>query len=309
MIATVTLNTSVDRRYNIAEIKKNTIQRSKDYQATAGGKGINVSRVINSLDQKLVAMGFIGGSTGDFIFNELEKLKIKSDFTKIEAATRTCLNIIDRNSNSIEILENGPQIKESEKKRFLINFKKKLKKFEVVTISGSLPAGLEKNFYQKIIKIAKRQNKVVILDTSGEALIKGIEAAPDIIKPNKGEIETIIDFSIEKEKDFLEAAKVLQSMGAKNIAFSLGKNGMYYISENEAYKVEVPKIEAVNITGSGDSVVAGLAAAVKEKMNIKKMLKLANACGVANAVEKKTGYINKKNVEKYSRRIKVNKIK
>jgi tagatose 6-phosphate kinase len=308
MIATVTLNTSVDRRYNIKEIKKNTVQRTTDYQATAGGKGINVSRVINLLDQELVAMGFIGGFSGDFILNELEKLNIKSDFTRVKAATRTCLNLIDQNNDSIEILENGPQITEAEKIRFLDNFEAKIGEFEVITISGSLPAGLENDFYQKIIKIAKKKNKAVILDTSGKALIGGIEAGPDIIKPNKSEIEAVIGFSIDHEIDFLKAGKKLQSMGAKNIALTLGKNGMYYLAEDISYKVEIPKVDAVNATGSGDSVTAGLAVAIKQEMNIEEMLIYANACGVANVVEKKTGCINKKNIEKYSKKIKVTKV-
>lgn len=308
MIVTVTLNTSVDRRYNIKEIKKNTVQRTTDYQATAGGKGINVSRVINLLDQELVAMGFIGGFSGDFILNELEKLNIKSDFTRVKAATRTCLNLIDQNNDSIEILENGPQITEAEKIRFLDNFEAKIEEFEVITISGSLPAGLENDFYQKIIKIAKKKNKAVILDTSGKALIGGIEAGPDIIKPNKSEIEAVIGFSIDHERDFLKAGKKLQSMGAKNIALTLGKNGMYYLAEDISYKVEIPKVDAVNATGSGDSVTAGLAVAIKQEMNIEEMLIYANACGVANVVEKKTGCINKKNIEKYSKKIKVTKV-
>jgi len=308
MIATVTLNTSVDRRYNVSEIKKNTVQRTNDYQATAGGKGINVSRVIKLLDQELLAMGFIGGFSGNFIFNELEKSNIKSDFTRIKAATRTCLNIIDENNDSIEILENGPKITEAEKRRFLDNFESKIKEFEVITISGSLPAGLENDFYQKIIQIAKMKNKAVILDTSGKALIAGLKAGPDIIKPNKNEIEALIGSSIDNEKDFLKAGKKIQSMGAKDIALTLGENGMYYLTEDILYKVEIPKVDTANVTGSGDSVTAGLAVAITEKMNIEKMLKFANACGVANAVEKKTGYINQKKVEKYFKKIKVSKI-
>ncbi|PUU87530.1 1-phosphofructokinase [Halanaerobium congolense] len=308
MIAAITLNTSVDRRYNIKEIKKNTVQRTGDYQATAGGKGINVSRVINLLNREVTALGFIGGFSGDFIFDELEKLEIDSDFTRIKGITRSCLNIIDQNNNSIEVLENGPQITTEEKEEFLNNYQKKINKFDVIAISGSLPSGLRTDFYQKIIKIAKGNNKKVILDTSGEALLQGAAGGPYIIKPNKSEIENIVGFNINSESNLLKAAQKLQSHGANNIALTLGKEGMYYITEKEIYKVEVPKIESVNVTGSGDSLTAGLAVALAEKMNIIEMLKFANACGVANAAEKKTGFVELNKVKKYIKKIRVIKV-
>ncbi|ADO76529.1 1-phosphofructokinase [Halanaerobium praevalens] len=308
MIATITLNPSVDRRYNINELKVNTIQRTDDYQATAGGKGINVSRVIKLLDGNLTAMGFIGGYAGKFIKAELKKLKINNSFTKIAAETRSCINIIDHFKSSIEILEKGPEIKVSEKDRFLFDFKNQIKKVKVIIISGSLPEGIENDFYQEIIKIAKINDKKVILDTSGEALINGIKAGPDFIKPNQSELESIFNFKIEKEIDYLKAANKLQKMGAKNIAISLGAKGMYFFSQDSKYKIEVPEIEAINLTGSGDSLVAGLGVAVQRNMDIESSLKLANACGVANAVEKQTAYVDLKKVNNYIDKIKIKEI-
>lgn len=308
MIATVTSNTSVDRRYNIKEIKENTVQRTSDYQATAGGKGLNVSRVINLLNKKVTALGFIGGFSGDFILAELKKLEINSDFTRINGTTRSCLNIIDQNNNSIEVLESGPQISKQERLIFLKNFQEKINNFNLIVLSGSLPAGVGKDFYQKIIKIAKENNKKVILDSSGEALLEGAKAGPDIIKPNKSEVETAVGFAVESENDLIKAAEKMKSLGAINIALSLGKDGMYYITESEIYKVEVPEINAVNVTGSGDSLTAGLAVALEEELDIVEMLKLANACGVANALEKQTGFVQKSKVKKFIDRIKVSKI-
>lgn len=308
MIATITLNPSIDRRYNITKLKANTVQRTDDYLATAGGKGINVSKVIHLLDKKVVASGFLGGYSGNFIKKRLNELNIKDNFINIDGTTRSCLNIIDKNQNSIEILENGPRINKREKLKFLKEYKDKIKKYEVITISGSLPDGIENDFYQKLVKLAKEKNKIVILDSSGKALMNGIEAGPDIIKPNKSEVEEIVDFSLIEENDFLKAGKILRKKGAKNIAITLGKKGMYYITKNSTYKVKVPEIEALNVTGSGDSVVAGLAVAVEQEMSDKKMLKFANACGVANAVEKKTGFIDQSKVVDYSDKIEVNKI-
>jgi len=309
MIATVTLNPSIDRRYNIAELKLNSVQRTGDYQATAGGKGINVTKVIHLLEEEVTAFGFLGGHSGNFMKEKISELKIKGSFTEIEGTTRSCLNIIDAEQNSIEVLENGPEISEAEKEKFLEEYKANLKNVEIITMSGSLPAGIESGFYQKLIEIAKAEAKTVILDSSGRSFVAGLKAGPDIIKPNQSEVEAIVDFPLRTEKDFLKAGSILQQKGAEAIALSRGKAGMFYLDQNKAYKVEVPKIEVLNATGSGDSVVAGLAVAVRRKMSLEEMLKFANACGMANAVEKTTGLVRQKNLEKYMKKIKVREVK
>lgn len=305
MIATITLNPSVDRRYNIEQLKLNSVQRTGDYQATAGGKGINVSKVVNILAEEVTAFGFLGGHSGDFLREKVEALNIKSNFTKIEGTTRTCLNIIDQEQNAIEVLENGPEISSAEKQKFLDQYKASLKNLEVIAMSGSLPKGIESDFYQKLIEIAKSAGKTVILDSSGSSFLAGLKAGPDLIKPNKSEVEAAVGFSLTEKEDFLKAGKILQQKGAKKIALSLGKDGMLYFDQETAYQVKIPEIEVLNVTGSGDSLVAGLAVGLKQNLPLEEMLKLANACGMANALEKTTGFVTKENVEKYQAQIKV----
>jgi tagatose 6-phosphate kinase len=132
-----------------------------------------------------------------------------------------------------------------------------------------------------------------------------LEARPYLIKPNKEELESILDFKLNSEDDFFRAAEILQKKGARNIAISLGGKGMYYFSENDFYKVKVPKVKVLNATGSGDSVIAGFAVALKKKMEIEDMLKLANACGISNVVEKETGFIKPDNVENYFKLVEI----
>lgn len=307
MIATVTLNPAVDRRYNIDRISLNSVKRSSDYGATAGGKGINVSRVLKILGESVEAFGFLGGVEGNFIADRLKALHITNRCTKIKETTRTCLNIIDQENNTMEILEAGPVISQKEKNIFLNNFKSELNRFDLITISGSMPSGLESDFYARLIKIANKADKKVVLDTSGDTLIEAIKAGPYLIKPNQEEIENITKIKLVSRDNVLKAVNKLRQMGANNIAISLGKKGMYYFSKEGDFQIKVPLVEAENVTGSGDSVVAGFASAIIRNLDIKEMLKFANACGTANALEKATARINPENLKNLIKEIGINK--
>ena len=308
MIATLTLNPSVDRRYNIDVLEKNTVNRTDDYKASAGGKGLNVSRVLKMLGGEVAAFGFIGGETGSFIESELEKLTVKNQMFSINGTTRTCLNIIDKNGDNIEVLEAGPNISKEESEKFLEDFKKEIKNYEIFAISGSLPKGLDQNIYSDLIELVNAQGKKVILDTSGDLLVQNLKAKPFLIKPNEEELEDITGIELDSEAAIQKAAHVLLDKGARNIAISLGSKGMYFFGEEGNYKVEIPSIKVQNTVGSGDSSVAGFAYALNKQLSIEEILKLGNACGMSNASQLGTGEIDLRQVEKFIKEIKVTAI-
>lgn len=292
MIGTITLNPAVDRRYNIDELTKNTVKRTEDYHASAGGKGLNVSRVAKILGEDVFAFGFLGGNTGYFIREEISKLDIIDKFTGIEGTTRTCLNIIDNNGDNIEVLEKGPNISNDDKVKFIEEFKNEVDKLDIITISGSLPKGLDMDIYSDIIDIASNKAKKVILDTSGDVLLENLKSKPFLVKPNKEELENITRIKLDSEAAIKMAAHKVLRRGAKNIAISLGSDGMYFFGEEGNFKVDIPKIDVLNTVGSGDSSVAGFAYALSNSLEIEEVLKYANACGMSNAMEKSTGKIN-----------------
>lgn len=292
MIGTITLNPAVDRRYNIDSLDKNTVKRTEDYHASAGGKGLNVSRVLKALGEDVSAFGFLGGTTGDFIRKEVSKLDIGDKFTSIEGTTRTCLNIIDDDGNNIEVLEKGPTISRKDRDKFLKEFKNEIDNFEVITISGSLPKGLDNEIYSKIIEIANSKEKKVILDTSGDALTENLKSKPFLVKPNREELENITGIELDNDSNIRKAAQIVLDKGARNIAISLGSEGMYFFGEEGNFKVDIPKIEVQNTVGSGDSSVAGFAYGIFKGLSIEETLKYSNACGMSNAMRKSTGSID-----------------
>ncbi len=306
MILVINLNASVDKRYELEDIKKGSVMRAKTVENTPGGKGIHVANIATILKEDCLVTGFLGGKTGEFINDKLKDYNIKEDFINIKEDTRACLAFTTEDLVQTEILEPGPNVSEEEKRSFLNKYNSLIDKSTIVVASGSVPKNIDSSFYKDLIKIANSKGKKFLLDTSGELLRKGIEEKPYFIKPNKDEIEALTGKSIKSEEDVISEIKRFQEMGIKLVVISLGAKGSIAGYNDKFYKVTFPKVKAINTVGSGDSYVAGVAVGLNRGYDIKELLKLASACGTANSLEKETGFvreevvldlINKVNVE------------
>jgi tagatose 6-phosphate kinase len=292
MITVLTLNPSIDRSYVLDDFVIGKVQRAKSVIATAGGKGLNVSRVAHCLGGKVCCLGFLGGFTGGFIKKEIEAAGLINHFTPIHGTSRICMNFREKNGTSTELLETGPEIMPDEMKQFEQELQTVLKDTKILVASGSLAQGVPTDYYGKISRICSAQNIKFILDSSGESLRVAIKDRPFLIKPNQEELEYITGIPAKTDEDvFLASSKVLE-MGAENVCVSLGKQGMMLNGSMGRFFVHIPAVKAVNTVGCGDSLVAGLAYALHEDYNILEMLKFANGCGISNALHKGVGQID-----------------
>ena len=291
MILVINLNASVDKKYVMDDLNKGLVMRAKSFLNTPGGKGIHVANVSTILKENCIVTGFLGGKTGEFIHDKLEKYGIKQDFVNIKGDTRECLAIITKDLVQTEILEPGPEVTEEEQKRFIDKYIELLEEANIIVASGSVPRNIPKDFYKKLIDIANSKNKKFLLDTSGDLLREGIEGKPFFIKPNKDEIEFLTGRSIENYKDAIREIKEFHKKGVELVAISLGAEGSVIGYKGVYYKVTVPKITAINPVGSGDSYVAGVAIGLERGYEIEDILMLASACGTANALEEETGSV------------------
>lgn len=305
MILTITLNPAIDSRYNLKDFQIDKVTRCQDYAKTAGGKGLNVSRILQNLGTEVLATGFLGGKIGEYFLELLEKDKIDGDFVSIEGMTRTCLAILGENGSQTEILETGPTITSLENQKFLKHYQEQIKKVNVICASGSLPKGIDKDFYKILGQEAKKLDIPFILDTSGQAFKEGIKGQPFLIKPNKEELESYFGKELNNESEIVEIIKQLLSQGIKYVAVSLGKEGALLGSNEKILKGKPPVINALNPVGSGDSMIGGFAKAILENKTQEEILKLGIACGTANAMELATGRINPKNVKKIIKEISI----
>ncbi|MBS4197711.1 1-phosphofructokinase [Lederbergia citri] len=306
MIITITLNPAIDVSYQSHHFQLNKVQRVANGSKTAGGKGLNVSRVLKQLGCEPLCTGFLGGHSGSWIKSRLNQEGLDHSFIEINEETRTCLAIIDNQyGTQTELLEEGPFITIAEKDKFLSEFSKMLEKAKLITASGSLPKGIPLDIYSEISEMANASNVPFILDTSGKALEYGIQGRPFLIKPNKEELCQYVGKQELTMDEMIDAAKKICETGVQYVLVSLGKEGALLVGHDTVLLAEIPEIPVINPVGSGDSMLAGMAYALKNQYDFKTCLKWACACGMSNAMEAKTGEIHLHKVQELLTKIDV----
>lgn len=290
MITTVTLNASIDKAYHMTQkIENGTVMRVANTYNSAGGKGLNVARVVKLCGSDTKATGLVGGYNGQYLESLLAADGISYEFEHINGETRSCINVLDPGYGSTEYLEGGCEVTSKEEAAFLERFPEIIKDSDVVTISGSAPRGMGTDIYQRMIRIAKDQGKKVILDTSGEYLEKGLESQPTMVKPNKDEIEMLFDIKVNSQEDVIEYAGKIYEKGIPYVVISLGGDGALLICEKGIFQGKPPKLEVVNTVGCGDSMVGAFAVGLERNMEPEDALKYAVAVASANALSPYTG--------------------
>lgn len=297
LIATITLNPSIDKRYTVTTLEKGKVIRTSKVINTAGGKGLNVSRVLKDMGSNVLATGFLGDHNGRFIEEILKRCNIKCEFQWIKDSTRCCIAILDDEGNQTEILEPGPFVLNEEICKFLKVYNDILDKVNILVISGSLPKGLDKEFYKTLINLAKEKEKIVLLDSSGQGLKEAIKSKPYFIKPNIEELEALTNKSLKSDFEIIREIDKLHGEGIELIIISLGKDGAIGSLNGEKYKITPPKVNVINAVGSGDSMVAAVAYALSKSMNLVDLLTIAVSTGTANTMEEVTGHINMDNLK------------
>lgn len=289
MITTVTLNVAVDKAYVIGDFRQGEVMRVVKCTNTAGGKGLNVAKVVKLCQEEVLATGFVGGHAGAYVEDMLRAQNVDSEFVHIDGETRSCINILAADGSSTEFLEPGVPVSEEKVTEFLTKFEHVIEKSEVITISGSVQQGVPTDIYAQLVRMVQQQGKKVILDTSGKLLEAGIQACPTMIKPNSDEIEALLGISINNTNELIEGAKKLQKSGITYVAVSLGKDGAVIVTKDGVYQGMPPKITPVNTVGCGDSMVAAFAVGLARNYNVEECLKYAISVASANALTMETG--------------------
>jgi 1-phosphofructokinase family hexose kinase len=290
MIYTVTLNPALDKEYTVPTLVFDDVMRMDKMRIDYGGKGFNVARMLKSLRKENIALGLVGGHTGNIISQGLEALGIITDLTIIAEETRTNTSIVDAPKNHyIKINEKGPVVSNQEVEMLLEKIKQLADEGDYWVLAGSLPTNVPSNIYAKITRIVNEVGGYVILDTSGDPLKIGIQAAPYLAKPNQHEINQIFDTNASETEEILELVDKLHAQGIKNVLVSLGKDGALLSTPEGHWNALPPRIKAQNPIGAGDAMVAGLVWRLDEGDSASEALPWAIACGTAAANEPGTG--------------------
>lgn len=290
MITTVTLNASIDKAYYLEKDMQNgEVMRVAKCRNTAGGKGINVAKIIHLCKEEVLATGFVGGFSGRYLEYLLEEEQIPYQFIQVKGETRSCINIIDKKYGSTEFLELGFVVTKEKEIEFLKEFEKIVQKSSIITISGSAPRGISETIYRNMIHMAKEQGRKVILDTSGELLKNALTSKPEMVKPNKNELEMLFQTKLTTDEQVIACARKIYDIGIPYVVVSLGSEGAVLICQEGIFRGIPPKITAVNTVGCGDSMVGAFAVAMLREYSPQKALAHAVAVATANALSENTG--------------------
>lgn len=278
MIVTVTMNPAIDKTVDIDVLEWGGLNRIKHVELDAGGKGINVSKTIHEIGGKSIAIGFIAGNTGKIIRSVMDEWNIENDFIEVSGETRTNTKVFEKTGELTELNEPGPVVEEKDVEALLEKLESYADQNTLFVLAGSVPQGVEKDIYRKIIERVHKKGARVLLDADGELFTNVLEAGPDIIKPNRVELEQYAGMDyIASEQELLLIADRLMKKGIGTVAVSMGKSGAIFLQEG--YRVRCPglRVKAHSTVGAGDAMVAALSYAWDEGMSPDDTVKMCMA--------------------------------
>lgn len=289
LIVTVTMNPAIDKTLELERFEYGSLNRISNVIIDVGGKGINVSKTIKELGGETIATGFIGGTGGTLIEKTLKENGIQTDFVIVEDETRTNSKVAEQSGFVTELNEPGPQISQREMDLLIEKLLHYAGKDTIFVISGSIPRGVDKNIYKTLIEMLKEKNSMIFLDADGELFEKSLEAKPDIIKPNRIELEEYfnIDYRVDEE-ELIKLGRKLLEKGVKIVAISLGQMGALFLSENACIKCPGLKVEAHSTVGAGDAMVAALVYGIHEGFEFRECVRLSMAASAGAVTTKGT---------------------
>lgn len=282
MIYTVTFNPSLDYVVNVPSFETGKVNRTTTEIIFPGGKGINVSIVLNNLGIKNKALGFNAGFTGDTLIELLNERGVETEFIKIDSEM-TRINVKLRAQMETEINAQGPEITEEHLQEFYDKLDE-LKSGDYLVLAGSIPASISKSIYKDITKKVKDKDINVVVDATNELMLNVLPYKPFLIKPNMHELGDLFGVTINDREDVIEYAQKLKDMGACNVLVSMAGDGAILLADDDKiYEADAPKGEVKNSVGSGDSMVAGFIASYMEHKDYEKAFKMGVCTGSASA--------------------------
>jgi tagatose 6-phosphate kinase len=295
VILTVTLNTALDITYRVPSLRPHTSHRVTEVTERPGGKGLNVARVLAALGHEVTVTGFTGGATGRMVQDRLTAVPGLVDaLVPVTGPTRRTIAVVDEESgDTTQLNEPGPTVTPTEWSAFQEAYEDLVPSVSAVALCGSLPPGVPVGAYAGLVRTAKAAGVPVLLDTSGEALRRGVAARPDIIKPNADELSELTG-----SHEPLRATQDARRRGALTVVASLGTRGLLAATAEGRWRATPPTHVHGNPTGAGDSVVAGLLSGLVEQLPWPARLTRAVALSAATVLAPTAGDFDRATYEK-----------
>lgn len=306
-ILCVNANAAIDKTVVVKNYRLDEIHHPERVLALPGGKGCNVARAFKCLGGTPVVAGWVGGFAGQFIEAGLQREGIETRFVQTPFESRECIAVLDPDHHTLtEIYERGDAVPSAQVNAFRDLLRAMLPEFSAMTLSGSLPPGVPRDFYGDLIDLAHAANVPVILDTSGKALQFSIAHQPAFVKPNRNELQELLGTKLKTRAEFTNAVRELAARYETGVVLSLGAEGALAVDHKKVYHARPPHIEVKSAVGSGDSMVAGLAYALTRGRAFEEIVRYGVAAGAANALTIGAGIFTRADFERVLRAVQVN---
>jgi 1-phosphofructokinase family hexose kinase len=274
----------VDRELTVPAVAYDSVLRASEARVDYGGKGFNVSRLLRSLGAASTAVGFLGGRSGELLRSGLQELGIGTDFVWVPGETRTNISIVtESHDHYIKVNEKGPLVDIAKQEELLAKIDAITRPGDWWVLAGSLPPGVEDDFYARIVQVLNRHEARAVLDTTCESLRLGCAQRPFLVKPNAEEAQALTGLPVGRPEDIARVAADIRRMGAQNVVISMGKAGALLHTGDGSWLIGTPKVEERNPIGAGDSMVGGLVWALTQGLGLKECLGWGVASGAATA--------------------------
>lgn len=284
MILTITLNPSVDEAIFVEELHPHDTNRVLRVEVDAGGKGINLARVAHALGSPVMALGFVGGKTGQFVCAVLSAEGVPHDFIWLDKPTRRNLCIEEMRGRPPTMLnEPGPEISLHQWEALLAKVEAYLPQASWVAMGGSLPPGTPREAYAILIERAHQHGIPCAVDSDGPPMLAALRAKPDLIKPNEHEAERLLGRALRSDADCFAAARELHERGIRHVIISRGVRGADAVSDEGVFRAVPPSVQVRSTIGSGDSMVAGMLHILAQGGSLEEALRWGTAAGAATA--------------------------
>jgi 1-phosphofructokinase/tagatose 6-phosphate kinase len=301
MIISVTLNAAIDRTVAVPNLRLGHRHRSVETRTVPGGKGINVARALGLLGRPVIATGLVGGGNGDRVLKQLGEEGLLTDFIRIAEETRFNLALVDPTTGEqTEVNERGPVVSPEELDAFIERLDYLAGGAKLCVLAGSLPRGIDGEFYARLVDAMKRAGLPVLLDSEGEAMSAGMRAGPDMITPNKLEAEELVGHEFDTREETLDVLSELVEMGPAESVITLPEGCVAIVgdgSERRMLEAVIEPLDPISTVGSGDAFVAGYIAARYDGGSPEECLAYGVACGAESTQHLGAGVIDRGRAE------------
>lgn len=292
MITVGGFNTVIDRLVQLDALVPGQVHRARAEQVYPGGKGVHVAQTIAALGERVQLVGLIDAPHRNLVSRRMSERGVLFHGVEMAGELRHCMALCEPGGKITEILGQGPQLSQAECGGLLRDFQRGVDESDLMILSGSLPRGFAADAYADLVRQARAAGKRCLVDASGDVLRQTMSAQPFLIKPNRDEAEALLDCVVG---DLDAAAVALRELAARGVAvpvLSLGAMGAMGLDDHGVWYATVDLERVRNSVGSGDCFLAGMAVAIKRGESMREALRLAVACGAANAMDVETGYVH-----------------